>query len=455
MRIATFTPVSNQALKSKELPKRIKVMSFGKSTTLDEPVYVNEKTLKHFNTTQKHIGRVRVPIDFNHNTVEGSKAFDADKEPRAIAGYGTPRVGLEGLWLEDIQWTPSGEKAARDYEDLSPAPILDEDGVVVGLHSVALTPAGAIEDLHFYSADSIFTGKPMKMKLSTDEQEKEKAVKLQKHLKDDIEEGKEGVVEDEDALKDAKESEEHEEEEVKTENAEDVEDIDHKGEEHEEGCTCPACAQKKTISTHAAYCLGADEKKVGERKMKTMSAVFTPKAYETEPHEVKTFKTYMHEEIKQMAADLNLPNEAELEKRLRALLAKWLGADGEEVPEGPITNKANSTPAQFSAEVKNLTDRLAVLENDRKEAIARYEAQEKQSIVSEATRNGKVVPFSAEELKEISPKILKSVVDKLPKEVPTKLTTKVLNADGKSTKPTMSDAASAWQDAVNSAMARA
>lgn len=428
MRIATFSPISNKALESKELPKRIKVMSFGKSNTLDSPIYVNDKTLSTFNSTQKSIGRERVPIDFNHNTVPGSKTYESDKEPRAIAGYGTPKVNKDGLFLEDIQWTPSGEKAARDYEDLSPAPLLDKDDVVIGLHSVALTPAGAIDDLTFYSADTLFNNMKIK-KLSALEEDKK-------------------------ALDKSKDLVKHEEDEIKGEySAEDV-----VKEKHPIFCTCADCTAEKTISTHAYNRFEADENPLSNEKteIKTMSANITPKAYETEPHEVKTFKPYMHEEIKKMAAELNLPDAGELEKRLKNLLAVWLGENGTEVPEGPIANKANSTPAQFSAEVKNLTNRLAVLENDRNEAIARYEAHEKQSIIADATRSGKIVPFSADEVKEISSKVLKSVCDKLPKQVPTKVTMAVLNADGKSqNKPTTIDAANAWQVAVDTAMARA
>lgn len=462
MRIATFTPVSNQALKTKELPKRIKVMSFGKSTTLDDPVFVTEKTLRAFDVTQKQIGRTRVPLDFNHNTVPGSVAYSADKEPRAIAGYGTPRVGRDGIWLEDITWTPSGETAARDYEDLSPAPLLDDDGVVIGLHSVALTPTGAIEDLHFYSADSIL--KDMKTLSSEDP----KMEKLEEHLEEDVKEQEHGIKKDKEAIKDLEKHEEKDEE-VQTLNV----TLEAKGnsvvlkpqddksfednQEHDKDCDCPKCAMKqdpKTLSTDDAPHGVVKAAKAGDTKTRTMSAV-EPKAYVTEPQQNKTFVSYMHEEIKKLAAEMNIPDEAELTKRLRYLLGKWLGESPAEVPEGPMTNKANSTPAQFSAEVKNLNDRIAVLEQDRNEAIARYEAQEKQSIVSEATRNGKVIPFSADEIKELSPKLLKSVVDKLPKEVPTKVTTRVLSADGKSAaKPSMSDAANAWQEAVNTALAR-
>jgi phage I-like protein len=57
----------------------------------------------------------------------------------------------DGLYLENIEWTPEGEAHARNYHDLSPAPVPNKKGVVVMLHSVALCPQGAVDGLSFYS----------------------------------------------------------------------------------------------------------------------------------------------------------------------------------------------------------------------------------------------------------------------------------------------------------------
>ncbi len=406
MKLATFSPISNGALKSETLPTRIHVLSFGKSITLDNPIFVNEKTKKVFSAIQKQIGRERVPIDYSHNTVQGSKAYEDDKEPRAIAGYGTPVIQDDGLWLEDIKWTPNGKDNALNYEDLSPAPLLDEENVVIGLHSVALTPAGAVENLTFYSADTLFNDMNIVKKLFSPASTKT-----------------EGVV---DAT-------------IKPAAADDM------TKDHPDDCMC-------------AECMAADDKISKDNNIKPMSAVVpNVNAFAPEPAEMKTFPQFMNDNIKKLAADQGMP-EGDLASKLKALLAEWLGTQSN---EGPITNKSNSTPAQFSApqddQVKELNTRLKVLETDRAEAIARYEASEKDNIIKEATRNGKVIPFGADEIKDISPKLLKVIVDKLPKEqVPTKVTMRVLNVDGKETKKsTMDDARSAWQEAVDAVMAKA
>ena len=424
MKIATFSPISNGALKSDVLPTRIHVLSFGKTETLDDPIYVNEKTKKVFSATQKKIGRERVPIDFNHNTVSGTQAYENDKEPRAVAGYGTPIIGEDGLWLENIEWTPSGEKAARDYEDLSPAPLLDEkDNTVIGLHSVALTPAGAISELKFYSAPTFEQMKKSSMKLSTED-------------KKDIKINPQASPGDND----------YKEQQPKLSSEDNK---DKKIEEHPVYCMCDTCTKdmKTQIFAKLSYAAGP----TGEiHNIKTMSAVVQPNAYLTEPANTKQFRIFMDEKIAKMASELNLPDASELEKRLKAWLAEWLG---DKTVPAPITG--DPKPAQFnSSAVEELTERIKILEADRENNIARFSAMEKDTIVSEATKNGKVVPFNAEEIKELKSSTLKSIIDKLPATVPMSAKTKVLSADGKpETKKTISDSARAIQEQVESVLA--
>jgi len=66
-------------------------------------------------------------------------------------------VAGEGLFLEDMEWTPLGVQSARNFEDLSPA-LHDEKGEVTFLHSVALTPNGCTHGLTFFSAGSVRVG---------------------------------------------------------------------------------------------------------------------------------------------------------------------------------------------------------------------------------------------------------------------------------------------------------
>jgi len=135
------------------LPKRIKVLSWGKNTTTDGDVYLTKETLKTFAQYQFQTGRDEdVAVDFGHNTVPGSTEYVAG-EPKQIAAYGDPElIEGDGLYLTDLEWTESGKKNAKNYKDLSPAVKVDRNGVVIGLHSVALTEAGAVHGLKFYNA---------------------------------------------------------------------------------------------------------------------------------------------------------------------------------------------------------------------------------------------------------------------------------------------------------------
>jgi len=143
--------VSNGALLSRELPKRLKVASWGTNTSTKGPFTVTESTAQIMPVLQREMGYDRVGIDFNHNSVPGSPHFQP--EPRHMAGYGTPAViPGDGVYLEDIIWTPKGEEFARSYHDLSPTIIKDNRKSVVFLHSVALTPQGSVDGLTFYSA---------------------------------------------------------------------------------------------------------------------------------------------------------------------------------------------------------------------------------------------------------------------------------------------------------------
>jgi phage I-like protein len=131
-----------------ELPSRLKILNWGRNDTIYGPVNVTEKTVAVFSANQRRIGRETVPFDFNHNTLEGTSAYKAEKEPRAIAGYGRPVViAGDGIYAEGVDTTVTGLSSARDFKDLSPAPLVDKDGTVIGMHSIALTPAGAVDGL--------------------------------------------------------------------------------------------------------------------------------------------------------------------------------------------------------------------------------------------------------------------------------------------------------------------
>jgi hypothetical protein len=120
-------------------------------------VKIGQKTLAGIEA-QRAIGFDRIAIDFDHCTVSTTQAYKdllGVGHPPLIFGYGRPNVVPDdGLYVDQVVWTPLGIQHAKNFEDLSPAVNdRDKDGEVTFLHSVALTPNGKVTDLHFFSAD--------------------------------------------------------------------------------------------------------------------------------------------------------------------------------------------------------------------------------------------------------------------------------------------------------------
>lgn len=146
--------MNEAAGKLKPLPTRIKLLNWGVNESTEGPVIVNEQTVAAFAAMQRKIGRERAPLDFEHNTVPGTPEYERTHEPRIIAAMGTPVVvSGEGVFLESLTYTGDGESAARHFEDVSAAPLLNSARVVVGLHSAALTRTGAVYGAHFAAGD--------------------------------------------------------------------------------------------------------------------------------------------------------------------------------------------------------------------------------------------------------------------------------------------------------------
>lgn len=137
-------------------PARLVVAPWGKSDLRERGVaLVGAETLARFDASQKALRLDRVAIDFEHNTVPGTAAYEASAEPRKVAGYATAQaVDGVGLVLSAIDWTPEGLEALQGghYQDVSPTIYRDEAGHVVGLHSVALVRHGEIQGLTLEAA---------------------------------------------------------------------------------------------------------------------------------------------------------------------------------------------------------------------------------------------------------------------------------------------------------------
>lgn len=144
-----------------QLPKRMKIMSWGQNEDGDTSAVVGWEAAQNLAANQKAIGRQRVAIDYENNTVEGSPAFEQSREPRPVAGYGTVNVVPDdGLYLEDITWTPGDEESARDYPFLKPAVYVNKNSrSLIAVHSVGLSKDGGIAEMH-PDADSVLDGPP-------------------------------------------------------------------------------------------------------------------------------------------------------------------------------------------------------------------------------------------------------------------------------------------------------
>jgi hypothetical protein len=147
--------ITNGALKGETLPRRLKFFAWGDNQSTDGNFRAGERTSSELPANQKKFGFERVAIDFNHCSVPGTDTYkDLLKvgQPPLIFGYGrVEAVANDGIYLEDIIWTPLGVQHARNFEDLSPA-IQDQDGEITLVHSVALTPNGKVEGLEFFTA---------------------------------------------------------------------------------------------------------------------------------------------------------------------------------------------------------------------------------------------------------------------------------------------------------------
>ena len=404
--------IDNKALAGKDLPKRIKVLNWGRNETTDGPVFLNKKTLSVFADYQKKTGRDKdVALDFDHCTVPGSKEYVAG-QPKSIAAYGNPElIENDGLYLNDLEWTDMGEENARNYKDLSPTAMTDKQGSVLGLHSVALTPNGAVDGLKFYSANET----DMIKKLNVDSKVKSEYNKDGANAGLDI---KDLAINDKEALKEIEDLEEHEEDEIEHaltcncaecssysgagEDWNDKEDAAHENKVNEysaddhksiygdveyadkENHKYPIDTEKhvraawsyinmpknagkydknklSTIKGHiktAAKKFGIEISENKETKTKTMNAN-TPDAYKAIPQQYKNMNDTI---IKKMAAIAGIEGETDAEKVLFAFLAKYEGVVSEHREQ--ITKKSNTEDGglkQFAAKFEALENEVKTL----------------------------------------------------------------------------------------------
>lgn len=138
----------------KEPPARLRLAKWGRNESTNGDFTVGEKTVKYLPALQKLLGFDTVALDFEHNTVPGTEAYKADKEPRnTAANVSLEVVPGEGIFATHATWTPHGIKSITEglHPDISPTIKTDESGEVVFIHSAALCRQGAVLDLKAYT----------------------------------------------------------------------------------------------------------------------------------------------------------------------------------------------------------------------------------------------------------------------------------------------------------------
>lgn len=155
--IEALTGTHNGELAEGKLPTRIKLLAWGENQTSKGPVIVNHQTLAAINEQRARQDFKRIVIDFDHQSEPSSPTYMPS--PRKHVGYGEI-VCLEGdgIYLDNIVYTPAGKEYAAEYADVSPTVAFFPDSrVVAGITSVALCPNGAVHNLSLFSASSALT----------------------------------------------------------------------------------------------------------------------------------------------------------------------------------------------------------------------------------------------------------------------------------------------------------
>lgn len=433
--------ITNGALKKKELPSKIKVLNWGKNETTNGDVYLNEDTLKYFQSYQKQTGRDKnVPIDFDHCTVPGSKEYVAGA-PKHIAGYGDPEIIKgDGLYLNNIEWTEEGEENARNYKDLSPAAFCDKSGLVRGLDSVALTPTGAINDLTFYSSKG-FDDMIKKMNISDKGGSNAKATSTGFVLNDSNEDynknganaGVKKVGDNYIAVNPMDASDMG----SSTLSADKDKDED---KDHDEDCICDECVESANNKIKLSSV--SKEGKSNNVKTKIMNANVFPKpdAYKAEEWYNNTMNDSI---IKKMSAIVGMDGETDAAKVLFAFLAKYEGLQTE------LSDLVNKKADADEGGLKQFSAKIGELENEIKSLKNQNTSSERDFVIAQAKKDGKIIPFSADKLKTVDLDILKEVVANTPKRVPMEAQLKTLSATPKN-KPSREETAAMFNEQVAS-----
>lgn len=137
----------------RELPSRLLICPWGTHDTGKGVVTCNATTAGLLLRNQAATKRLKVALDFQHNSVETSKTYTG--EPLKVAAYGALElVEGEGIYLSAVEWTPEGKEHAANghYPDISPALKLNDQREVIWVHSAGLVRQGEIDGLELFDA---------------------------------------------------------------------------------------------------------------------------------------------------------------------------------------------------------------------------------------------------------------------------------------------------------------
>ncbi len=142
-------PLSAGETDGGELPSRILLLRWGENKNANGARVVVGDDFREA-VEGEYYPYKRIALDFEHNTCPGTPEYEHTKEPRAIAAYGDIEcVPGVGVFLRISRWTPAGREHARDYEDVSAAPLCDAAGNVRAIPSAALCRTGAVPGVAF------------------------------------------------------------------------------------------------------------------------------------------------------------------------------------------------------------------------------------------------------------------------------------------------------------------
>lgn len=151
-RVVTAVALATDGDGAPHLPTRMRILKWGDNpNSQGVPVRVGPRLVAAMREPTYPFRQIA--LDYEHNTWPGSKAYQETREPREVAAFLTVEaVEGQGVFVNVDRWTPSGLRQAPNYCDLSATPLLDKDGNVTAIVSVALSRTGAVPDIVFEQA---------------------------------------------------------------------------------------------------------------------------------------------------------------------------------------------------------------------------------------------------------------------------------------------------------------